>query len=82
MSPRPGNATRSSLRNPQVLHLHPSPAHGGADTKGRQGSAGLGLGYREADDEGGESAQQGGHGGEEAVVETSQGTGVGIGCTI
>lgn len=56
---RPRHAARPRLRDPQVLHLHPRARHGGRDAQGRQGAAQLGLGHRQAHDQGGEGAEEG-----------------------
>jgi len=39
------------VRDSQILHLRPRAAHGRRDAKGRQGVAGLGLEYWEAEAE-------------------------------
>lgn len=67
VSYRSGNATGPSVRNPQVLHLHPSTPHSSADAQGRPGAPRLGLEHREAHDQGGSSDQPGCDGGEEAI---------------
>jgi hypothetical protein len=54
-----GNSTCPSLRNPQIVHLHPGPSHNFNDTESREGPTRLGMGHRKADDEGGESDQAG-----------------------
>lgn len=51
---RSSNTTSSRLRNTQILHLHPRPAYHLHYAESRACPARLGLGYREADDEGGE----------------------------
>jgi hypothetical protein len=51
---RSSNPTSTRLRNPQILHLHPRPAHHLHNAESGARAEGLGLGYREADDEGGE----------------------------
>jgi hypothetical protein len=56
---RSGNTTCTSLRNPQILHLHSGPSHHFHNTKSREGSTQLGMGYRKTNDEGGESDQAG-----------------------
>jgi hypothetical protein len=66
---RLSNTVSISLRNPQILHLHPRPAHHLHHAEGCARAEGLGLGYREADDEGGESYQEGDDPGAEASEE-------------
>lgn len=39
------DATSTSLRHSQILHLPPRAAHGSGDAKGRQGTSRLGLGH-------------------------------------
>jgi hypothetical protein len=49
------NAVGISIRYPQVLHFHPGSYRSSGNTEGSEDSARLGLGYWEADYEGGKS---------------------------
>lgn len=66
---RPSNTVSISLRDPQILHLHSRPAHHLHNSESRADAERLGLGYREADDEGGEGYQEGDDPGAEAGEE-------------
>lgn len=54
---RSGNPAGPRLRNPQVLHLHPGPLDRDPNTQSGESPARLGMGNREADDEGGQGCK-------------------------